>query len=135
VSARPLAVTLALLAAPIQAGCGAADRAPDATAVARGFQTAIDREDGATACEQLGEETKSSLESDEGKPCEEAILGLELPSGTEVSRARVYVGSASVAVPDGTTVFLDESSDRWEVSAAGCTPTEPDQPLDCDLED
>jgi hypothetical protein len=134
VSARPLAVAL-LLAAAIQVGCGAADRAPDATAVARAFQTAIDREDGAAACEQLGDETKRSLESDEGKPCDEAILDLDLPSGTEVRRARVYVGSASVPLPNGTTVFLDESPSRWEVSAAGCTPTEPDQPLDCDLED
>jgi hypothetical protein len=135
VSVRPLAVALALLAAATQIGCGAAGRAPDATAVARAFQAALDRNDGAAACEQLGPQTKSKLESDEGKPCDEAILDLDLPSDTEVRRAHVYVDSAYVAVPDGATVFLDESPTRWEVSAAGCTPTEPDQPLDCELED
>jgi hypothetical protein len=134
VSARPIAIALALLAAAGGAGCGAADRAPDATAVASDFQAALDRRDGQAACDQLSDETANKLESDEQKPCEEAILDVNLPRATGVSRARVYVTSASVKV-DGGTLFLDEAPHGWEISAAGCKPTKPDLPFDCELED
>jgi hypothetical protein len=114
---------LALLAAAMCAGCGAADSAPDATAVARDFQAALDGRDGRSACAQLSDKTASKLEKDERKPCEEAIFTVDLPAGTEVARARVYVTSASVDVLDGGTLFLEEADDGWEISAAGCKPT------------
>ena len=131
-TARPIALALALLAG-VGSGCGAADRADDATAVAHGFQAALDGKDGQTACAQLSDQTARKLEQDEGKPCEEAIFDVELPTATEVPRARVYVTSATVGVAGGA-LFLDEAPDGWEVSAAGCKPGKPGQPLDCELE-
>lgn len=130
------AITLALgaclvLAAP---GCGASDRASDAAAVAERFHTAIGREDGATACAELSEKTASKLEQQEDAPCEEAVLRLELPSDGTVGKTDVYVTTASVELAEGGTTFLDEGTLGWKVSAAGCTPTAPNLPFDCELE-
>jgi hypothetical protein len=126
---------IAVLAVTLSAGCGASDRAPDATAAAQRFQTALEARDGQAACAQLSEETASNLEQQEQAPCEEAILAIELPAGGSARRASVYVTSASVAVDRGGTLFLNEAPGGWEVSAAGCRPTAPELPLDCALED
>jgi hypothetical protein len=134
VRAGPIAIALALLAAVSCSACGAADRADDATSVAHVFQAALGGKDGQKACAQLSEETTSKLEQDEGAPCEEAIFDVDLPTATGVPRARVYVTSASVEV-DGGTLFLDEAPGGWEISAAGCKPSSPDMPFDCELED
>ena len=40
-----------------------------------------------------------------------------------MAKASVYVTSASVSLVDGNTLFLDEASDGWQVSAAGCRPS------------
>jgi hypothetical protein len=133
VSARVAA--LALVAAGLCAGCGASDRAPDAATVVEHFQAALDEEDGAAACADLSEEASSELEQLEGAPCERAILELELPTGGAVANTAVYVTSASVSLAEGGTLFLDEAPEGWEVSAAGCRPTAPELPLDCELED
>jgi hypothetical protein len=116
------------------AGCGTAQRADDARAVAERFQSALDGDDGAAACAELSEETSKALEQQEGSPCEEAILEVELPDGTELGDAEVAVTSAAVPVLEGGRLFLDEGPGGWEIAAAGCTPTAPDLPLDCALE-
>jgi hypothetical protein len=118
----------------VLAGCGASDRAPDAAAVAERFHEAIARHDGEAACAELAEETESKLERQEGKPCEGAILELELPRGATAAGTSVYVTTASVSLAEGGTTFLDESGAGWQVSAAGCAPTAPDLPYDCELE-
>jgi hypothetical protein len=120
--------------AGLTAGCGTAQRADDAGAVAERFQTALDRDDGAAACAELSEGTSEALEQQEGSPCEEAILELELPDGTQLGDAEVDVTSAAVPVLEGGTLFLDEGPGGWEVSAAGCSPSAPDLPFDCALE-
>ena len=130
------AITLALgaclvLAAP---GCGASDRTSDAAAVAERFHSAIGREDGGAACAELSEETASALEQQEDAPCEEAVLGLELPGEGTAAKTDVYVTTASVVLAEGGATFLDEGSQGWKVSAAGCTPTAPNLPYDCELE-
>jgi len=130
----PVLATVVLLAlAGLWAGCG--ERSDDATAVVERFQTALDGGDGAGACAELSEQTASALEQQEGHPCDEAILDLDLAAGREVAGTSVYVTSASVSLADGDTLFLDEASDGWEISAAGCRPSAPDQPFDCELED
>jgi hypothetical protein len=126
---------LVLAAAGLVAGCGAADRAPDAGAVVERFQTALERRDGDGACAQLSDEAASKVAQQEGSPCEEAILGLELPMGAELAKTSVYVTSASVALAQGGTLFLSEAPHGWEISAAGCRPTAPELPYDCELED
>jgi hypothetical protein len=130
----PVLATVALLAlACLCAGCG--ERSDDAAAVVERFQTALDGRDGAGACAELSEATASALEQQEGHPCDEAILDLDLAAGRELAQTSVYVTSASVSLVDGGTLFLDEASDSWEISAAGCRPSAPDRPFDCELED
>lgn len=114
-------------------GCGAAEREDDAAAAAERFHAALEGGDGQAACEQLIQETASSLEQQEKKPCEQAILSLELPEGGTVADAGVYVTSAFAHLAEGGTDFLDEGPDGWRVSAAGCEPTAPSQPYNCEL--
>jgi len=128
------AASLACLLALAVAGCGTADREDDAAAVAERFHAALEAGDGEAACEQLSEEAASKLEQQEKKPCDEAILALELPKGGTVADVRVYVTSAFTTLAEGGSDFLDEGPLGWRVSAAGCKPTAPSQPYDCELE-
>ena len=115
-------------------GCGTGERADDAAAVTERFHAALEANDGAAACDELSEETASKLEQQEKKPCEEAILGLELPRGGTVADTRVDVTSAVATLAEGGSDFLDEGADGWKIAAAGCVPTLPDQPYECELE-
>lgn len=117
------------------AGCGTADRERDAAAVAERFHAALEARDGEAACAELNPETASKLEQQEKKPCEDAILALELPTGGAVVDVRVYVTSAFAQRAEGGSAFLDRGPDGWSVSAAGCEPTAPEQPYECELED
>jgi hypothetical protein len=116
------------------AGCGTGDRDDDVAAAAQSFHAALEAGDGQAACRQLSEETASKLEQQEEKPCEEAILSLELPKGGTVADARVYITGAVATLAGGGTDYLDEGADGWKVSAAGCRPTAPEQPYECELE-
>ncbi len=117
------------------AGCGTAGRERDAAAVAERFHAALEARDGQAACSELNPETATKLEEQEKKPCDEAIVTLGLPKGVAVADTRVYETSAFAQMATGGADFLDLSSDRWWVSAAGCQPTAPEQPYDCELED
>lgn len=130
--ARVLASTC--LVALVVAGCGAGEREGDVAAVTETFHAALEAGDGRAACDELTEETASALEQQEKRPCEEAILGLELPKGGTVASARVEITSAVATLAEGGTDFLDEGPDGWKLSAAGCVPTSPDQPYECELE-
>ena len=83
----PRVVAFACLLPLALAGCGAGERADDAVAVAERFHAALEAGDGRAACEELSEETASKLEQQEKKPCEEAIVELELPKGWKISAA------------------------------------------------
>jgi hypothetical protein len=121
------------LASVTATGCGAGERERDAAAAAERFQTALAREDGAAACGELSASAAGAAEQEEQAPCEVAILRLDLPRDTAVGEARVYLRSASVDLGEGAT-FMDEGPAGWKVSAAGCTPTWPGLPYDCELE-
>ena len=122
-----------LLLLPL-AACGTGGRERDAAAVVERFHAALEQDDGQAACAELNPATASKLEQDEQKPCEEAITSLDIPKGGAVANTRVYLTSALASVAEGTVDFLDESSSGWWVSAAGCTPTAPGQPYECELE-
>jgi hypothetical protein len=130
----PRAASLACLLTLALAGCGTTNREDDAGAVAQRFHAALASGDGRAACRELNEETSSKLEQQEKKPCAKAILSLQLPKGGSVADTRVYVTSALSTLAEGGTDFLDEGPDGWRVSAAGCKPTAPKQPYDCELE-
>ena len=123
-----------LALACVLGACGTAGREADADAVVKRFQTALAGGDGAAACAELSEETAQALERQEGEPCDAAILSLELPTGSRVGDTKVEVTSAAVSLAGGGTLFLDEAPGGWEISAAGCSPTAPDRPFDCELE-
>ena len=96
------------------------------------FSTAIEQKDGEAACQQLSQDTQSKLESQEQRPCEEAVLTLEL-SGGDVVSVDVSETSAAVDLDAGGRAYLDKTPDGWRISAAGCDPL-PGQPYDCELE-
>jgi hypothetical protein len=128
-----LALAACLLVLPL-AACGTASREHDAAAVAERFQAALQSKDAKAACAELSEETASKLEQQEKKPCEQAILGLELPKGGSVAFTEIEVTSAYVRLAEGGADFLDEGPEGWSISAAGCKPTAPEQPYECELE-
>jgi hypothetical protein len=130
----PKPAVFACLLALTLAACGTADRERDAGAVAERFHAALEQDDGQAACAELNPETASKLEQQEKQPCQEAITSLEIPKGGTVADTRVYMTSAFASIAQGTVDFLDESSEGWWISAAGCKPTEPTQPYDCELE-
>jgi hypothetical protein len=130
----PKALSLACLLALVVCGCGTGDREQDAAAVSARFHAAVEAGDGEAACAQLNPETASKLEKQEQKPCEEAILSLELPKGHTVADASVHITSAFTTLAEGGSDFLDDGPHGWMVSAAGCEPTAPSQPYDCELE-
>lgn len=129
----PAAILLALVSL-VSAGCGLGDREEDAAAAAERFHAALARGDGGSACRELSAETASTLEQQEKAPCEEAVLEIDLPRDAPIAGARVYMLSASVDLRGGAVTFLNEGSAGWRVSAAGCRPTEPGHPYDCELE-
>jgi hypothetical protein len=130
----PAGVAVILIALGcLAAGCGTAGRESDARAVVERFQAALADHDGGAACAELSAGTSKQLQRDEGAQCTRAILELGLPGGTPAS-AEVVVTSAAVSLRGGSTLFLDQGPDGWEISAAGCRPSAPDEPFDCELE-
>ena len=128
------ALALACLLALPLAACGTAGRERAASAVSERFHAALESEDGAAACAELSKETASKLEQQEKKPCDEAILGLDIPKGGSATVRRVYVRSAYVRLPGGSADFLDEGPGGWRIAASGCRRTATGQPYDCELE-
>jgi hypothetical protein len=131
----PKPAVLACLVAMPLAACGTADRERDAAAVTERFHAALEAGDGQAACKDLSEETASKLEQEEKKPCETAILGLELPKGGTVAVRRVHELSAYTSLAEGGADFLNEGPDGWKIAAAGCEPAAPERPYECELED
>jgi hypothetical protein len=127
-------VVSACVLALVAVGCGTGERENDAAAVTERFHAALESGDGQAACDALNEETASKLEQEEHKPCEEAILELELPRGGMVAVRHVAMRSAYMRVAGGGADFLDEGPRGWKVSAAGCRQTAPEQPYECELE-
>ena len=46
----------------------------------------------------------------------------------------MFSNEAAVHLAGGDTVFLDETTDGWRVSALGCTEQTPDTPADCEVQ-
>jgi hypothetical protein len=127
-------VVACLLALPL-AACGSGARANDAAAVSERFHAALESGDAKAACADLGEETLSSLEQQEGKPCVKSILSMKIPKGASAAARQVAITSAYVRLKGGSSDFLDEGPDGWKISAAGCRPSSsPEQPQDCEVE-
>jgi hypothetical protein len=132
-SRRGTLATVLAIACLAGVGCGA-DEERDAAAVAERFSEALDRGDGRAACRELSATAADAVERQEQAPCEYAILRLDLPRGAVAAESRVYLRSASVDLAEGGVTFLEEGPAGWRISAAGCTPSAPGRPYDCELE-
>jgi hypothetical protein len=117
----------------LAAGCGTASKEDDIIAVSDRFHAAIDARDGTAACAELSANAIETLERQEKRPCREAVLELDLPAGARASVAEVYVTSGYAELTDSNVAFLEEGPAGWKVAAAGCTPSSPDRPYDCEL--
>ena len=127
------------LAAPLLAvalaGCAQSDDRATVQATTERFLRAHGADQGAIACAALSSDTREALESQEGRPCPQAIGSVELGGGPVV-QVDVTVTSAKVDLAGGESVFLSEQASGWRISALGCrsagAPT--DMPFDCELE-
>lgn len=128
---RPASLAGAVAVLLVLAGCGASDD-PVADRVQH-FHQALAKDDGGGACADLAEETRTTLERQESKPCAEAIASQQLPQGRGNGEVVVYGSMAQVRYDD-ETVFLSRFAEGWRVVAAGCKPTSGDQPHECALE-
>jgi hypothetical protein len=126
-------VLAAVAAAVGLGGCGTAAGERQARASVDRFEAALQAKDGAAACKQLSPKTRSSLESDEKKPCDQAIGATDLKPAQGIEDVSVWVTGAQVKTR-GDTLFEDETAEGWKISAAGCKLESPDEPYDCDLE-
>ena len=127
----PALVCIAILAA-LLSGCGTDSSAGDARQAVRDFYAALERHDGAAACNRLSEGARSSLETSEKKPCEQAVLVLGLKPSRIVA-VRVFVTSAEAELSEGESTFLDQTPQGWKISALACSPQH-EQPYECELE-
>jgi len=129
----PIALALSALAL---CGCGRDGDRRDVQLVTERFFTALQRDDGTLACAQLSSDTRSELESQEGKPCREAITGLGL-RGARITRVQVFLTNAKADLADGDSVFLGFTPQGWRLSAIGCEPQDDkpaDRPFDCSVQ-
>ena len=101
------------------------------SAVTARFLTAVEAQDGATACAQLSPATADALEA--SRPCDEAVTDLDVSPG-RVARAQVFSISAKVDIAGGESYFLEHTRAGWRIAAAGCTPLTRDEPYDCEAE-
>jgi hypothetical protein len=118
------------------AGCAPAGDEAAVRSVTNRFFSAVASGDGEGACAQLSGDTRSALESQEGKPCREAILEVGLQAAA-VSQVHVYIVDAMVELADGDAVFVGQGQEGWRLSAVGCSESgkPADRPYDCDVED
>jgi hypothetical protein len=130
---RRMAAVLVALALAALTGCAAAGgRGEAADAVATRLLTAVQSQDGATACALLAPDTASEVEQSGSKPCAEAILDEDLPQPGAVTSTAVYGQWAQVRI-GADTVFLAAFPGGWRVVAAGCQPRG-DRPYDCEMQ-
>ena len=127
------ASTLLALIALLVASCGGSGRNDDVQAAVERFNEAFERGDAQAACKELTEGARSELEKSESEACEQTVLSLEL-TPSEVTRVEVHVTSAIADLSGGGSLFLDDTSQGWKISALGCEPRPGDQPYDCELE-
>jgi hypothetical protein len=129
---RSLPAMLALLAL---AGCGQSDDRAGVRSTTERFLAAVGAKQGAAACGVLASDTRKALESEESKPCPQAIGSVDV-SGGAVLRVKVAITSAKVDLAGGESFFLSEEKSGWRIAALGCRPTTTPTrtPFDCTLE-
>jgi len=114
-------------------GCGRDGDRQSVRAVVDGFYAAVRGHHGDRACALLSADTRRALEKQESKPCGQAVDELHLDDGRP-DRVDVFSTEASVELVGGDTVFLGNSPNGWQISAAGCQ-LQRNKPADCEVQD
>jgi hypothetical protein len=120
----------------VAAGCGTSDDRAQAGDVVRAFLRAADAGRGAQACAMLSAATIEQLESQEQKPCAEAVTTLDVRGGA-VAATEVFITNAKVDLASGESAFLSRERDGWRISALGCRPEDgkpADRPFECEVQ-
>jgi hypothetical protein len=127
-------LVLAFIAAALAvSGCGTSAAETQVRASVGRFEKALQSQDGAAACKELSSQTRSSLESEEKKPCDQAIGQTDLKPASGVEDVSVWITSGLVKL-GGDTLFMDETAEGWKISAAGCKSQGSDKPYDCQVQ-
>ena len=128
---RAPAIALLAVGAAL-AGCGSDE--DDVAGVMESFLESVAAGDASAACGQLSESTRNKLEKDEMVPCPEALEKVGLSGESSVTDTVVAGTAARVSLAGGEYAFLDRGPGGWKIAAAGCRPTAPEEPYDCELE-
>ena len=126
----PLALTL------LAGSCGTSDDRHESELVVARFYEAVDADDGAAACRELGESLLEQVESQTQRSCPEAITGFEYEPAP-VEGVEVYITNAKVDLRSGESAFLGREPDGWRLSAIGCRAEKgkpADRPFECEAE-
>jgi len=126
-------VLLLGIAALTLAACGRSTDEATVRATAVSFYAAVGDHHGAAACARLTADTRQALEQQESAPCARAVEQLKL-SGRRAGSVRLYEGEAAVELRGADTVYLEDTSSGWRVSAAGCRGEASDKPAQCELQ-
>lgn len=129
---RPSAMAAVLLSGVAVSGCAGQSGDP-AIDRARHFYAAIANEDPAAACADLAPEARKTLERQEGRACDDAILDQNLPGSIGDGDVEVYGSMAQVSYAR-ETAFLSRYGDEWLLTAVGCPPVSGDTPHECAIE-
>jgi hypothetical protein len=131
---RPLVVASVVIALGA-AGCGQSDDRDTVRSTTQRFLAAYEADEGATACAALSQDTRKELESQQSKPCPDAITQVKLEPGA-VTRVHVTLTSAKVDLATGESLFFSEQHAGWRIAALGCKPQgkPTDMPFDCELQ-
>ena len=133
---RALPVVALVAVGLAAAGCGQSADREAATKVTDRFFAAVRAGDGATACRQLSADTRKALESDERKPCRDAIGGLGIEPARP-TKLELYLTNAKADLANGDSAFLSLTAEGWRLSAVGLQAGRRSAdriPMDCGLE-
>jgi hypothetical protein len=122
-----------LLCAAALSGCGRADDDRAVGSVTSRFLEAVGADDGAQACTQLSASAVEALEDEEKEACAESVLDLDVEPSA-VRHSDVFGVGAKVELADGSSAFLELTSEGWRLSAVGCEPGAGDEPYTCELD-
>jgi hypothetical protein len=96
------------------------------------FVAELEGGDARAACNELSANTREELESEEAAECEQALPELDLSLG-DVTKVDAAETSATVELSEGGSVYLEETSKGWRITAVGCQPR-PAEPDDCEVQ-
>jgi hypothetical protein len=117
----PFVVASVVVAGQGAAGCDQSDDRATVRATTLRFLAAFKADEGETACAARSQDTRTELESQESKPCPDAIAQVKLKPGA-VTRVHVTLTSAKVELATGESLFFSEQHAGWRIAALGCKP-------------